>query len=100
MRPDRETNDIAHEVARRRGTLRLAMVVVSVAIVASLIAVWMGWAERVVGAAIFAVVFVIAAFVNIRVWRCPACNGHLGRLYIGIPGPRHCPQCGTSLVKE
>lgn len=30
--------------------------------------------------------------VNIRLWRCPHCGGHLGR---GVP--KYCPNCGEYL---
>ncbi len=38
--------------------------------------------------------------VHLRIWRCPACNGHLGKLYIGLKAPKYCPQCGVRLVNE
>ncbi|WP_294949001.1 hypothetical protein [Sulfurivirga sp.] len=42
--------------------------------------------------------FSYAVWVNMRLWRCPACGAHLGKLYLGLNGPKHCPNCGVRLV--
>jgi bacteriorhodopsin len=46
----------------------------------------------------FAVVFLIAlvaAFAfTFKNWRCPACNGYLGRAM----NPKHCVKCGAQLL--
>ncbi|NGP89703.1 hypothetical protein [Fodinibius halophilus] len=33
-------------------------------------------------------------------WRCPSCNGHLGKLYIGLDHPKYCPGCGVELIEQ
>lgn len=51
-----------------------------------------------VGANAFAPVFLVAlAAVTIftfRNWRCPACNGYLGKAI----SPKFCPKCGAQLI--
>jgi len=44
--------------------------------------------------------FIWALIVHVRIWRCPSCNGHLGRLYLGLKLPKFCPQCGIKLIGE
>jgi hypothetical protein len=33
-------------------------------------------------------------FFSFQNWRCPACNGYLGKGW----GPRFCPKCGVALA--
>jgi len=40
----------------------------------------------------------IAVVSNLVFWRCPACGGHLGKLYIGLQYPKFCPNCGVRLL--
>ena len=42
-------------------------------------------------AVVLALLLVVFSFQN---WRCPACNGYLGRYW----GPKYCPKCGVALV--
>ena len=44
-----------------------------------------------VGVAVALVVALLA--FSLRNWRCPACNGYLGR----STGMNHCPKCGVAL---
>ncbi|GBD99375.1 hypothetical protein BMS3Abin07_01410 [bacterium BMS3Abin07] len=43
--------------------------------------------------------FILAAFVGFKLWRCPSCNGYLGKLYLGLDQPKFCPNCGVKLVE-
>ena len=43
--------------------------------------------------------FVLAAWVGWKLWRCPSCNGQLGKLYLGLKEPKYCPNCGVRLVE-
>jgi len=49
---------------------------------------------------LLAVVFAFAIYVHVKVWRCPSCNGHLGRYYPGLKEPKHCPNCGIKLIEQ
>jgi hypothetical protein len=53
---------------------------------------------NVIAALVVGAVVIVAAFVNVKLWRCPACEGHLGKLYLGLRWPKHCPNCGIALV--
>jgi len=44
--------------------------------------------------------FAYGAIVNVRIWRCPDCKAHLGKLYFGIQQPKHCPGCGVQLIAD
>lgn len=33
-----------------------------------------------------------------KFWRCPSCQKHLGKLYIGLDHPKYCPECGIELI--
>ena len=55
---------------------------------------------RPAGALLMVAIFAITLFGHLRIWRCPHCNGHLGRLYLGLDSPRFCPQCGIRLVEK
>lgn len=48
---------------------------------------------------IYVSAMVAALVINLKLWRCPACNGHLGKLYIGLDEPTYCPNCGTQLME-
>jgi len=54
----------------------------------------------VTAALIFLAVGFCAAYTNFKLWRCPSCKAHLGRLYIGVSGPKFCPQCGIRLAPD
>jgi hypothetical protein len=38
-------------------------------------------------------VFIGVAVFSLKNWRCPACNGYLGKSF----SPRFCPKCGAQL---
>ncbi len=44
--------------------------------------------------------FAYGVIVNVKKWRCPSCNGHLGKLYLGLKEPKYCPRCGIKLIEE
>ncbi len=97
-----EEQVVAEFAFRRKAITRVAVllgVVIGLAII-------LLYNNRIVGngnalaTIVLVAVFIAAAFVNVKLWRCPACNGHLGKLYLGLRWPKHCPNCGITLVDK
>ncbi len=65
----------------------------------SIVAYQSGISKTMTGA-LLVVSFVWALIVHVKLWRCPSCNGHLGRLYLGLKLPKFCPHCGIRLFDE
>lgn len=40
-------------------------------------------------------VFILAAYLDYNLWRCPHCGSHLGKM---IPFPPACPHCGKKIL--
>lgn len=49
---------------------------------------------------IMVVLFLWALVVNMMLWRCPSCGGHLGKLYFGEKFQKYCPNCGIKLMEK
>lgn len=84
---------------RKRIIIRLA-IVVGVVVSVAIILGFLGVASNAIAALIVTVVSMSALVVNLKVWRCPSCKGHLGKLYLGLQEPKHCPNCGVKLVEQ
>jgi len=97
-RPD-ETGVIAEFTSRRKKITRLAILL---GIITGAVAIvsYQDGISKTSTAILLAVSFTWAIIVNVKIWRCPSCNGHLGRLYLGLKEPKYCPKCGIKLVKE
>jgi len=99
---NRQPNNISdekviEEFARRRAGISKLAILVGIISGAAILLLYTGIASNVVAVTLFAAVFVAAAVVHIKLWRCPACNGHLGKLYLGLKGLKFCPVCGIKL---
>jgi uncharacterized protein with PIN domain len=55
---------------------------------------------KLLGILLLGLFFIYAFIVNFKKWRCPYCNGHLGKLYIGLKQPKYCPNCGIKLIED
>ena len=95
-----ENAKITIEFRNRRAAIVRLAIILGVLSVAVLILAYQGMAPKYVSATILILFFVFAAIVNLRLWRCPACNGHLGKLYLGLNEPRYCPRCGVKLIED
>ncbi len=91
------TEKIIEEFAIRRASITKLAIFAGIISGAAMLLLYVGVASNVVTAILLAAVFIAAAFINIKLWRCPACNGHLGKLYLGLKGPKFCPACGIKL---
>ena len=88
---DSEKQKIQEEFAARRKRQFLA-IFPAIAVMLLLILLENRVTSMVLTILLLAVVIGMAAF-SFRNWRCPACEGHLGR----GAGPRFCPKCGVQL---
>lgn len=91
---------VIEEFAARRANISKIAVLVGIIAGATVILFYAGLASNVVAGSLLVVFSIAAFFVNIKLWRCPSCNGHLGRLYLGLKQPMHCPNCGIRLVER
>jgi len=94
-----EKEVVADFTIRRTKITRLAIMLGIIA-GGAIIFLYQGIATNTTAIILLVVIFVSAAFINIKLWRCPSCNGHLGKLYLGLKKPRHCPNCGIKLVEH
>ncbi len=91
---------VAAEFAIRRAKINRLAVIVGVIVGAAIILLYQGLASNAITMILLVVVFISAAYVNMKVWRCPLCNGHLGKLYLGLKEPKYCPNCGIKFIEE
>ncbi len=90
---------VVAEFAIRRAKIARLAIIVGVIAGAVIIFLYQDIASNAIALILLVVVFISAAFVNMKVWRCPSCNGHLGKLYLGLKEPKHCPNCGIKLIE-
>jgi membrane protein YdbS with pleckstrin-like domain len=83
--------------ARRRLTGRLTLIT-AVIIGLVLFYAYNNEITKTTATFILIVLFIWAFTVNFKLWRCPSCNGHLGKLYFGLSYPKYCPNCGVKLI--
>lgn len=97
---ERSGADITAEFVRRRRKVYGAIVLVTAG--CGLLALsWLYAPDAAwIRGALVAVLLAIAAVSNLVFWRCPACGGHLGKLYIGLPLPKFCPNCGVRMLED
>ena len=91
--------EIQEEFKRRRGR-QIALAIPLVPLI--LLRPWlrthppesMPWIGPIVGDAALLVCIVAALVFSLMNWRCPSCNGYLGRSI----SPRFCSKCGVQLT--
>ncbi len=86
------------EFTHRRKIITISAIVTGTLVGVAVVLLRNSQVSDMVAMALFVVVSVLAAIVNLKFWRCPVCNGHLGKLYLGLKKPKHCPACGVQLV--
>lgn len=99
-RNDISAEEVFAEFTQRRATITRLAIVLGIIAGGAVIFFYQGITSNTTAMILLAVIFAAAAYVHIRVWRCPSCNGHLGRLYLGLKEPKHCPNCGIKLVEQ
>ncbi len=97
---DVEQRRIFEQFARQR-----KMIVFLAADMALLVAIvlalfFTGIAPPTIAVGLLLASFGFGAVVNLRLWRCPHCKQHLGKLYFGISEPRFCPHCAVPLIER
>ena len=91
--------EITKEFVRRRKRLMVIAIIFGVTISAVVLGALQGWMPNAATATVLIISFLWAFIANMRMWRCPSCNGHLGKLYLGINLPKYCPHCGIKLIE-
>ena len=100
IRNDFGEKEVIAEFEKRRSKLtRLAIIIGIVVGVVSLIAYESG-ISKAMTAILLSASFIWALIAHVKLWRCPSCNGHLGRLYLGLKLPKFCPHCGIQLIED
>lgn len=92
-------NEIVSEFSIRRAKITNFAIGCGIAVGVLFLFQYEGFIESSVVIAVLLVIsFLLAAFVGFRWWRCPSCEGHLGKLYFGLNHPKYCPKCGVKLI--
>lgn len=97
---DISDEEVVAEFEKRRATITRLAIITGIGGGAVLVLAYLGLASNTAAVLLFVIVGVYAAIVNVRTWRCPSCSGHLGKLYLGLKEPKHCPNCGIRLIEE
>jgi hypothetical protein len=88
------------ESRRRRTTITRLAIILGIIVAAVVTLKNFGIASNTLTMILLVVSFATGALVNAKVWRCPSCKGHLGKLYLGLKYPKHCPNCGIKLIDD
>ena len=99
-RNSRSGESVAAQFRSRRLLLTQLAVLLGIVAAVLLTLAYLGIAHESVITVLVGLLLAFALVVNLRLWRCPSCNGHLGRLYIGIQQPKFCPNCGIRLIED
>jgi cell division protein FtsW (lipid II flippase) len=91
---------IKRDIAKKRAFIARTAVLCVFFLILSLALYFNDVISSTTTAVIFVVISFVAATINFQIWRCSVCNGHLGKIYFGIPGPMYCPHCGQQLIDE
>ena len=87
------------EFENRRRKITLIAITLGVLVGAIVIIEYQRGVTDSVMAIVLAASFIWAILAHVKLWRCPSCNGHLGRLYLGLKEPRYCLNCGIKLIE-
>ena len=87
------------EFENRRRKITLIAITLGVLVGAIVIIEYQRGVTDSVMAIVLAASFIWAILAHVKLWRCPSCNGHLGRLYLSLKEPRYCPNCGIKLIE-
>ena len=100
LRKDVDEKKVIAEFEKRRSNLTRLAIIIGVIVAAVCIMAYQSGISKTTTAVLLSVSFVWALIVHVKIWRCPSCNGHLGRLYLGLKLPKYCPHCGIILIEE
>ncbi len=99
-RKDISEKEVIAEFEERRSKLTRLAIIIGLIVGAISLMAYQSGLSKTMTAILLAVSFTWALIVHVKIWRCPSCNGHLGRLYFGLKLPKYCPHCGIKLVEE
>jgi len=96
---DLSEKDVIAEFEKRRRKLTLFAIIIGLIVGAVSFMAYQSGMPKPMAGILLVVSFAWALIVHVKLWRCPACNGHLGRLYLGLKLPKYCPHCGIKLIQ-
>ena len=91
---------VVSEFENRRSKLTRFAIIIGIIVGATSLIAFQGGIPKAMAATLMVISFMWALIVHVKIWRCPSCNGHLGRLYLGLKLPKFCPKCGIRLIEE
>ncbi len=91
--------DVISELEKRRRKLAIIAFIAGVTTGTFILVALQNKISNTFMVAILVILFMFAFIVNVKLWRCPSCNGHLGKLHLDLKLPKYCPHCGTRLVE-
>jgi len=97
---DINEKEVIAEFEERRSKLTRLAILIGVIVGAVSLMAYQSGMSKTMTAIILTVSFIWALVVHVKIWRCPSCNGHLGRLYLGLKLPKYCLHCGIKLIEE
>ena len=98
-RKDIDEKEVIAEFEVRRSKLTRFTIIVGAIVGAVSLMAYQSGISKTMTAILLAISFIWALIVHVKIWRCPSCNGHLGRLYLGLKLPKFCPHCGIKLIE-
>ena len=98
-RKDIDEKEVIAEFEVRRSKLTRFTIIVGAIVAAVSLMAYQSGISKTMTAILLAISFIWALIVHVKIWRCPSCNGHLGRLYLGLKLPKFCPHCGIKLIE-
>ena len=100
IKKDVSEKEVIEEFGDRRVKLTRLAIILGIVVVVFIVMTRQSGISNTTTAILLGTTFVWALIVNVKIWRCPSCDGHLGRLYLGIKQPKFCPNCGIKLIEE
>ena len=92
--------EVIAEFAKRRSKLTRLAIFLGIIVGGVVIMDFQTGISKPTTAILLGISFIWALIVHVKIWRCPSCNGHLGRLYLGLKEPKFCPNCGIKLINS
>ena len=99
IKEDIREKDVISEFENRRSKLTRFAIIIGIIVGAVSLMAYQDGIPKTMTAALMVISFMWALIVHVKIWRCPSCNGHLGRLYLGLKLPKYCPHCGIKLIE-
>ena len=91
-------DEIVTSFLKKRKLLYIHIIIITIMGIIAMVLFYKYGMDKKATAAIMVVSGLWSWYIHKKLWRCPSCDGHLGRLYIGLKLPKFCPECGVKLI--